>query len=92
MLTSTWNVLQDEIYRMPTTANDIIFACCVLHNFVRLNANTIRDTPIEDISSESEEDGDVDDGRDERVQPAGEIRQRLADWCVSEGDVDFQYN
>lgn len=82
---------------MPETINDIILACCVLHNFLRM------DDPIDDNdSSDSEDDksDSEDDGnnnlipipiRARNASVAFDIREKISKWCINEGDLDWQY-
>lgn len=87
IMASTWRILLLRIHAHPETIIDVILACCILHNFLRLDKSP-------DICTESCFDSEDDDATVPVVatpSAAYDIREVIADWCVTEGDVAFQY-
>lgn len=87
IMASTWRILLIRIHALPETINNIILACCILHNFLRLEKSP-------EVLTENNSDSEDDDATAPLVatpSTAYDIREKIADWCVSEGDVAFQY-
>lgn len=87
IMASTWRILLIRIHAQPETINNIILACCILHNFLRLEKSP-------DICTENCSDSEDDDATVPVVATpsrAYDIREIIANWCVKEGDVAFQY-
>lgn len=87
-MASTLRILLNRIHALPETINDIILACCVLHNLCRLEISPGLST---DASSDSEDDVASVPVPVAAPSMAVDIRNRIADWCIAEGDVAFQY-
>lgn len=85
IMASTWRVLLSRIHTLPETTNDIILACCILHNFLRLGSP-------DDSAEDSSEDTVSAVSVNTTASTACDLRERIADWCVTEGNIDFQYN
>lgn len=85
IMTQTWRVLLNRCHAKQYTINNIILACCVLHNFLRME--TLSEGNVD--TSDSEDDSTV---VPTTAAAAYDVRERVADWCITEGDVQFQYN
>ena len=82
ILAQTWRVLLNRIETQIENTNNITLACCILHNLLRMNNFDSKNNTPSDASIQCSS------------QPSGsveyDIRGRFADWCIAEGDVDFQ--
>lgn len=86
IMSQTWRIILNRIHAKPENINNIILVCCVLHNYLRMDCQMA--STDEDISDSESETNIVSEPR----SVAYDIRERIADWCVNEGDVNFQYN
>lgn len=89
IMSHTWRILLSRIHTDPVTANNIVLACCVLHNYLRMKE------PESSENSDDSDDEDVATGplfTTQSASTAYDIRERVCDWCVNEGEVDFQHN
>ncbi|XP_055840168.1 uncharacterized protein LOC129907807 isoform X2 [Episyrphus balteatus] len=87
ILSQTWRILLKRLEVKKESAINIILVCCILHNLLRMESATQCETTTSTASQ-----APVD--RDESSVPASsgyDVRSQFADWCVTEGDLDFQY-
>lgn len=86
VLANKWRVLHTTILVEPNFCDNIIKACCVLHNFVRKRDGCIYDeeTDLHNLDS-------LDlNGRN--VNRSGiDVRDNYANYFINEGAVQFQY-
>ncbi|XP_025194756.1 protein ALP1-like isoform X2 [Melanaphis sacchari] len=86
VLANKWRVLHTAIQVEPDFTDDIIKACCILHNFVRkrdgINYEDSQTHNFEDI--EARGTGTRSDGV--------EVRDYFANYFMGPGAVDFQYD
>lgn len=66
--------------------NQITLVCCILHNLLRINNfNSVN-------TNDCSENATQQVLQTTSASIAYDIREAFADWCVNEGDLDFQYN
>jgi len=86
VLANKWRVLHTTILVEPKFCDDIIKACCVLHNFVRKRDgyNYDEETDVHNL------DNLTTHGRN--VNRSGiDVRDNFADYFMADGAVPFQY-
>jgi hypothetical protein len=85
VLANKWRVLNTSIQVEPNFTDEIVKACCILHNFVRKR---------DGINYEDSEINSLDDiethGVGARSQGVG-VRDYFANYFMGPGAVDFQY-
>lgn len=85
VLANKWRVLHTSIQVEPEFTDDIIKACCILHNFVRkrdgINFEEAETHCLDDIEAR---------GTGARSQGI-EVRDYFADYFMGPGAIDFQY-
>lgn len=91
IMSHTWRILLHRIHANPETANNIILACCVLHNFLRMESQNT-DHSLEVSSDDDTSLPSIATTSASAASAAYDVRERIADWCITEGDVKFQYN
>lgn len=64
-----------------------------MHNFLRMeNQATDDDDSLDDLSDDETSQAIVPGNATSSASAAYDIRERIADWCIAEGSVDFQDN
>ncbi|CAI6352960.1 unnamed protein product [Macrosiphum euphorbiae] len=87
VLSNKWRVLHTPLLVEPDFADDIIKACCILHNFVRKRDGY----NFEDMDTSYLVDGLSNRGPGVRSQGI-EVRDSYAEYFMGPGSVPFQYN
>lgn len=87
VLSNKWRVLHTPLLVEPDFADDIIKACCILHNFVRKRDGY----NFEDMDTSYLVDGLPNRGPGVRSQGI-EVRDFYAEYFMGPGSVPFQYN
>ncbi len=89
ILTNKWRIFHRALNVDIELAIDIIKACVVLHNFVRIRDGYVHGDTISytGLLDNNEEDNFIRTGN--RI---AEIRNRFAEWFITEGDVHWQYS
>lgn len=86
ILANKWRVLHSDILIEPDFANDVIKACCILHNYVRRRDGY----NFEDTLSNSLEDIQNENNSGARQQSL-DVREYFAEYFMKAGAVPFQY-
>lgn len=86
LLANKWRIFHTPILVQPEFIDDIVKACCILHNFVRrrdgINYDDTETHPFLDVN---------DLGRGERGQGL-DIREHFANYFMGTGAIPFQRN
>lgn len=70
-------------------AKKITLACCILHNLLKIEKIVQRtDELINPLNQNTQENNSTNTS----ASYSYEIRATFADWCINEGDLEFQYN
>ncbi|XP_060844013.1 uncharacterized protein LOC132923991 [Rhopalosiphum padi] len=86
VLANKWRVLHTTILVEPDFCDDIIKACCVLHNFVRKRDgyNYDEETDVHNLENLTT--------RGRNINRSGiDVRDNFADYFMADGAVPFQY-
>lgn len=84
----TWRLLIKRIEVEAEFTKEIIVCCCILHNFLRMETIKIAGNKNIIIHDNLANENAI------ASTPASNavlVREKFADWCVAQGDVDFQY-
>ena len=81
ILSQTWRILLDRIEMQVESINKITLVCFIFHNLLRMNEFGAKKPVLCCTQVSPPVSGSY--GYD--------IRSRFADWCIAEGDVNFQH-
>ncbi len=89
ILSNKWRIFHRPIDTSVQFADDIVKACCVLHNFVRIRDGYQAEDTLQIIGWEDTDMGNIITGS--RADPQ-KVRDAFADYFVSnEGEIPYQY-
>lgn len=86
VLANKWRVLHTTILVEPDFCDDIVKACCVLHNFIRKRDgyNYDEETDVHNLDNLT--------SRGRNINRSGiDVRDNFADYFMADGSVPFQY-